>query len=69
MGKYPPPITFEKWRVVFTMNSDEIESALTTLVEAQDMKHYPVLTLAIQRVIWQLDRIQAQVSEKEVGSP
>jgi len=50
------------------MNSDEIESALTKLVEAQDMKHYPVLTLAIQRVIWQLDRIQAQVSEKEVGS-
>jgi len=30
------------------------------------MRHYPVLTLAIQRVIWQLDRVMAQVEEKEI---
>jgi len=48
------------------LNSKEIDSALTKLVEAQDMRHYPVLTLAIQRIIWQLDRVMAQVEEKEI---
>jgi hypothetical protein len=51
------------------MNSDEIQDALTKLVDSIDMQHYPVLSLAVERVIWQLERILAQVEEKEVRSP
>jgi hypothetical protein len=44
----------------------QIDEALTALVEAEDMQRYPVLTLALQRVIWQLEKIQAHAKEKEV---
>lgn len=47
------------------MDPDAIESAITTLVENQDEQHYPVRTLALKKIIDDLESLNAQLRELE----
>jgi len=50
------------------MNYEKLEKALSIIVEEQDMKHYPVMTMALQRIEYLLDRFLVQLKDKEVSS-
>lgn len=48
------------------MNHESLEEALSILIEEQDMEHYPVQTLALQRIVYLLERLLARVEEVEI---
>jgi len=47
------------------MNSSNIEKAIAILVEEQDVKHYPVRTMALQRIVSVLETLIHDLREME----